>query len=435
MQINLKSFQDKFIFTEKKFPAFVGGWATGKSMSAIFKALLFSQESPNNLGLICRKEFTDLRDSTIKDFERYTGLKVNEGNKEVRLSNGSVIMFRHAEELDTLKNINLGWFWIEQAEELLSDEQWFYLIGRLRRESKRRAGWITANVDGHNWIYKLWKEHSHTEDYDLTEASTFDNKENLPEDFVKSLDSIPENIKRRFVTNDWNIAEGLVWPEYVDELHSCNSYEIPNDWKDTLALDHGHDHPTAIMFGAINYDGLLLIYNEHYEAGQLISYHAKRLKEIEPHWENMLRYIDPTCRFKNMQDGTRCYSVMEAYQDYGISFRPSPIEAMAAINKVAELFKANRIMIFKDKCPNLISEIKQWKWKKPRPGHEKLAKEEPVRLKEDACKALSYLVAGSLMAPDRPKKIIPEGKMTASRFEELVNEQREHNQYAYGSSN
>ena len=408
-QFSLTPFQDKFLFSEARYPAFVGGWATGKTMSAIFRALLFSQETPNNLGLIVRKNFTDLRDSTIKDFERYTSLKVNEQTKEVRLPNKSLIMFRHGDELDVLKNINLGWAFLEQAEEFQTSEQWFYILGRLRRTAKRRSAWITANVNGHNWVWEAWKDKPSTPDYDLTEAATYDNKHNLPDDFIKSLEAIPDAIKKRFVLNDWAVAEGLVWPEFDETIHTSKSFEIPPDWKDTLALDHGHDHPTAVLFGAVDYDGRLIIYNEHVQAGELISHHALVIKSLEPDWTGMRRFIDPTCRFKTMQDGDRCYSVIEAYQDYGISFRPAPMDAETAINKVGELFKANKILIFSDKCPSLIAEIKSWKWKRPALGHE-LIKEEPVRLKEDACKALTYLVAGRLQAAEVPQ---PRSKDTA----------------------
>lgn len=418
IEFGLKSVQFDFVTSQAKFPGFIGAWATGKSLSAILRALIFSQETPKNLGLICRKEYTDLRDSTIKDFEQYTGLKVNEQTKEVKLQNGSTIMFRHAEELDTLKNINLGFFFLEQAEELLTSDQFFYLCGRLRREAKRRSGWITANANGHNWIWQTWLSRKDPE-FEAYESTTYENADVLPKDFIDSLSKLPERIHRQYVLNDHSIAEGLVWPEFDEKIHTSDSFEIPELWKETIGLDHGHDHPTAVIFGACDYDGKLIIYNEHYEAGQLISYHAKKIKEMEPSWDKMDRIIDHTCRYKTMQDGSRVYSVMEAYGEQGVNFRPSIADPNLGIQIVADLFKQNKILIFKDKCPNLIQEIKNWKWKRPRPGQENL-KEEAIRLKDDACKALIYLASGR---PEAAKKVFVESPhMTEGKYLDIVDQ-------------
>ena len=167
--------------------------------------MILSQEVPNNLGLIVRKEFTDLRDSTIKDFETYTGIKVG-SDKDVKLPNGSVIMFRHGAELDVLKNINLGWFFIEQAEEFQTEDQFEFLRGRLRRSNVPfHTGFIIGNVNGHNWIWKLWKNNLQPE-FELIESNTFENADNLPKDFIADLNRLklesPSHYQR-FVMNDW----------------------------------------------------------------------------------------------------------------------------------------------------------------------------------------------------------------------------------------
>lgn len=218
---NLTTAQDGFIFCEKRFPGYVAAWGTGKSFAGIQRAMMLSEESPNNLGIIFRKEFTDLRDSTLKDFELYTGMKVN-SQRSVKLANGSEILFKHLEEVHgTMQNVNLGWFWIEQAEELESDTQFFVLHGRLRREAKRRSGFITANTNGRNWIYRLWKL-GNLPDSALFEATSFDNAHILPPDTIKSwrdLEKTKPAIYRRFVMNSWSEADAvdvIIQPSWIE---------------------------------------------------------------------------------------------------------------------------------------------------------------------------------------------------------------------------
>ena len=210
--IRLKKFQDNFIFTQARFPAMISAWGTGKTMSAIERARLHCENHPGNLGMIVRKEYTNLRDSTVIDFENYLGVKIDT-NRNYKFPNGSMIMFRHGEELtkDNLSNINLGFFIIEQAEEFDSDEVFFMLRGRIRRASVPHWGAVIGNTRGHNWIYNLWKLNTTADkDFELYEATSFDNADNLPADTIvdwrKMKDQKPE-VFERFVMNSWEIAD------------------------------------------------------------------------------------------------------------------------------------------------------------------------------------------------------------------------------------
>lgn len=211
--------QSGFFKSRARYPAYVGAWGTGKSMVGIAKCTALSEESPDNLGIIFRKEFVDLRDSTIKDFEKYTGMKVN-SSREANFSNGSTIMFRHIEELNNIQNINLGWFMIEQAEELETDDQFFTLFGRLRRKGFHHTGMIIANTCGHNWIYKHWKM-KNLDGGELYEAKTADNALNLPADFLQSLEILKTKkpkLYNRFVLNSWDESDTIdviIYPEWV----------------------------------------------------------------------------------------------------------------------------------------------------------------------------------------------------------------------------
>jgi hypothetical protein len=251
--INLYPQQDDFIFTDARYPAFVAGWGTGKTMCGIARAMRLSESYKDNLGVIFRKEFTDLKDSTIRDFELYTALKVDSG-RNVKLPNGSIIMFRHLEEMNNIQNMNLGWFMIEQAEELDSDDQFIKLFGRLRRKGSPNSGFIIANTNGHNWIYNLWKRGDLVQTVAelmrtqpdlfpgltdakelvaLFEATTADNKHNLSPEFMASLEIIrlqKPHLYRRFVLNSWEEADSvntIIKPEHIEKAIGRELSTIP----------------------------------------------------------------------------------------------------------------------------------------------------------------------------------------------------------------
>lgn len=231
MNIVLKPFQYDFLYSKSRHPAFVGGWNVGKTLCAIGRSRIYSKLIPNNLGVIFRKTFKSLSDSTLKDFEKYTNLKVD-GERNLVDSNGSVTMFRHIDELGSInqQNINLGWFYIEQGEELDDSEAFFMLFGRLRRQLiptedfiklglPLRSGWVIANAGDH-WMRPLWKDGRLADSAkdvtgfegkfcELIEATTWDNRENAAPDFLASLKILERenpSLYRQFVLNDWRVS-------------------------------------------------------------------------------------------------------------------------------------------------------------------------------------------------------------------------------------
>jgi hypothetical protein len=209
--IKMRPYQSGFMRSNARFPAMVSAWGTGKTMFGILKVVNDSEKYPNNQWLVIRKEFTRLEDSTIPDFEKYTGLKVG-SDKNVKFKKGSIIMFRHGEQInnsDVLQNMNLGGFLMEQAEEFDTDNEFQMCRGRLRREGVPHRGIVIANTKGHNWVWRLWKapDKERNPDYELYEATSFDNEKNLPADTIadwRSMEKESPALFRRFVLNSWD---------------------------------------------------------------------------------------------------------------------------------------------------------------------------------------------------------------------------------------
>ena len=255
--IQLKDFQDKFIFSQRRFPAFVGGWGTGKDLCSITRGMEQSEKYKNNLGLIARLEATDLADSTIRDFRLYTGLPVD-SHRDAKLYNGSEIMFRHLEELteNNLNNMNLGWFCLIQADEIDTDSIFLKLCGRLRRCHGcgvkpcvcYQTGFVSANTNAEDWICKLWGSSElgikgTLEDAELIEAKTHDNADILSVAFIKSLEEIKRNrpeMYARFVDNSRLVGEEkfVVLPyQLVRECVDSNPVNLFNEKRRITVCD------------------------------------------------------------------------------------------------------------------------------------------------------------------------------------------------------
>lgn len=295
-------------------------------------------------------------------------------------------MFRHGDDINALKNANLGGALMVQGEEMNEEDFWF-LNGRLRRKEGTRQLRIECNYDGHNWIYKLFNiEKIGT----LITTNTFDNKENLPEDYIPTLEKLPKKLKERHLYGSDADMEGVVWDEFSFEHNVIDPFEVPKEWNRIVVLDHGITNPTAVGWGAIDQDGIVYIYDEHYEAGKIISHHASEInKRDNSNVKDWL--IDPSCRAKINSKNGQLYSVVDEYMDYGICFNPADNALLAGINRVNEYFKLGKIKIFKS-CTNIIRDVSNWKWKALKAGVTKNQPEQPEDKDDHGCDVVRYMI-------------------------------------------
>ena len=317
-------------------------WGTGKSLCLILRVLRLCEKYPNNLALIVRKEFTDLKDSTIKDFELYTGLKVG-SNKEVMLHNGSTIMFRHGEELNTLQNINLGVCGIEQAEEFDDDSQWFMLFGRMRRKNVGNPSlFLIANSNGDNWISKLWPidPTKRMPGYELYRATTFDNADVLPESFLKSLEILKvqkPTVYEQYVMNSREVMSGKIFPMWNEDYHVIPDQDFPDWWETFGAMD------TAVASGVfcaklykVTPKGDIIAFKEYYAKDRLISQHCQGIKEMIGSEQVSAWYADPSAFNKTREKLGQLYSIADELRDYDIYVIPAENDVNAGINRMGE---------------------------------------------------------------------------------------------------
>ncbi len=205
-EIDLLEHQSVFLKSPDKILAIDGAWRAGKTLPMIIDAVDECEKYPNNLIFFARHEATKLRDSTIRDFHLLyppTSENWNAQAHDYRHDNGSVIMFRHLADRSGLVNMDLGAFYIEQAEET-EYQNFDFLLGRLSRKNSSRKARITVNPNGHDWIWQLFHSPAalrwasphlidetklspdYREGYGLIRCTALDNP-HLPADYVETL--------------------------------------------------------------------------------------------------------------------------------------------------------------------------------------------------------------------------------------------------------
>lgn len=411
--------QREFHGLSAKYRLFTGGWGNGKTSAGCVEAFSLALEYPGSVGLICRKTRPELKATTLHQFfnggggdpnSDWTGCpqevirSFNKTEQKLTLINGSIIHFWPLDEPEKLSNLNLGWFLIDQCEEV-SEEMFLMLRGRLRQQNAPRMGLLLANPNGHDWVWKRFVYLQYP-NHKFIHAKTTDNP-TLPADYIETLMSMPEAWVKRFVEGSFDVFSGQIWPEFDEDVHTLPPFAIP-EWFETVeGIDHGRRNPTAVLWVTFDEKGNCFVVDEHYEAGKLVSHHAEKIHEKRASGWGTPRYtvIDASAA---QQDPNTGRSVIDEYWDKGIITIPSDRHPFARINRVAEWLRLDpehphpltgetreegwpRLYIFKN-CVNLIEHVRQYQWKKQPPTQEEDAKEQPLKKDDHDVDALGYVL-------------------------------------------
>ncbi len=163
---------------------------------------------------------------------------------------------------------------------------------------------------------------------------------------------------------------GLVYPEFDENLHVIEPFDVPADWQDNISIDPGLNNPLSCHWYAVDYDGNVYVVAEHFEAGKGIEYHADKIKEISERlgWKkgNGGRYdalIDSASEQKTLASPR---SVAELFYDYGINVNTRVNKDLfTGIQRVKSYLSGcggkPKLYVFKT-CPVMISEFKSYWW-------------------------------------------------------------------------
>lgn len=414
------SHQRTFHESSAKYKCYMGGVGSGKTTALVWEVLLLSLEYPRNYGLVGRYTYPELRDTTMYEFFQICPDKFiknySKTENKLQLYNDSIIIFRHLEEPDKLKSLNLGFFGIDEMTEVPEDV-FLMLQSRLRKkEVARRIGFGSTNPEGHDWVWHKWcVQHRFDPNYLFVRAPTTANP-HLPKDYVDDLiSSYPDHWKRRYIDGDPTAFAGQILSTWEDRIHIIEPFDIPDNWTRSCVLDHGTNNPTAVAWIATSPEGFGVLYDEHYEAQQIIEHHVKKI--IEHTGSQNIDYwiADPAIFNRTLQDPRRgLHSVADEYAERGIHFVQGDNDVKSGIQKLIDAFNIwpNLINPFTQKqgspkffvtknCENAIYEIPQYRWKDQKiKGRYRVKPEEPEKANDHLVDDIRYY----LMANVSPRK-------------------------------
>ncbi len=298
--------QRQFFESHARYTAYGGARGGGKSWAMRMKLVLLAFGYEGIQILLLRRTLGELREnhlfpllSLLDGVARYASTE-----KEFRFPNGSRIRLGYCDsENDVLQFQGQAYEVIGLEEATHFTERQFSALTESNRwsgcmrEAFRPRMYFTCNPGGvgHDWVKRLfvdrcYRTNENPEDYRMIRSLVFDNRflmEHNP-DYVRTLMALPEARRRAMLYGDWNSFEGAFFPEFDNDKHTCEPFDIPKEWLKFCALDYGLDM-TACLWLAVGSDRTLYVYRELYESDLILSDAGRRISAATPP-EEAIRY-------------------------------------------------------------------------------------------------------------------------------------------------
>lgn len=209
-----------------------GGYGSGKTFAGSLLGILLALKFNGIRGLVGAQTYTLVRDTTLQSyFEHLDSMKLVDGvdykwmssEQKLIFRNNSEILFRHFDEPNKLKSLNLGFVEIEEMSDIPYDT-FKMLLARMRQKILPEWKNFTYRIFGHTnpeiqqgWIYKTFFINP-PPNYRLICAPTTQNIY-LPEGFCEELKKLyDKSYYETFVLGKTgNYNENLVVKDFTNE--------------------------------------------------------------------------------------------------------------------------------------------------------------------------------------------------------------------------
>lgn len=398
--------QAAFVESDAKFSICLGGTGSGKTEAAAFKTARYILETPPprprvpfwvigetyemTCGVCWQEKLSKyIPQSSIfhknyydqnRDWPYAVLLKHPTKYGEI----GWILEFKsYAQGRERMQAASIGGYWFNEDAPLEIVEE---VQGRTRDyDSPGWADFTPIDVKSPEWADRYHKPPAGWRFFHLNTLRNTALVEGWAERF---LAGVPEDMRDTRRTGVFASFQGQVFKEWRVNLHICEPFQIPHDWKKIRGIDFGFNNPFCCLWIARNRDGCYFVYDEHFDTGRLNKYRSEQINARK--WD----YSSP--------DYGQTYSDHDAQQRaefaaLGIHTQPARKSIEAGIERLRILMMPNeitgepRIKVF-NTCENLIREIPRYRWSKPvgKEGNQKNAKNLPIPFDDHAVDAMRY---------------------------------------------
>lgn len=320
----------------------------------------------------------DIAWEQLKGDYRQAG-KVNESRLEIEVVNGSRIVLRGWESIETLRGQKFDLIVLDEVAMMRNFwSHWQEVIRPTLTDTRGEAIFIST-PKGFNHFYDLYGFQAKDEDFKSFHFTTYDNPHIPKEEVDKAKLELTEDRFAQEYMADFRKSEGLVYKEFNRFRHVFkNNVRAETIVKVFGGHDFGTTNPCASITIKKDKWAVYWVTDEYYKTGTTDAQQADYVAALK--WEEC--YPDPESASGILELKNRGVNVREVVKNKD-SIRNG-------INTIRELFNANRLRIH-ESCRNLIWELETYSYPERKPDHNE--EENPVKENDHALDALRYALS------------------------------------------
>jgi hypothetical protein len=236
--------QVAFINSTAPFPAFVGGFGSGKTEALIKRCIKGKLKYPSLNRAYYLPTYDLVKQIGFPRFEEALtdlGLqyKLNISDKHITVwhkGQSGRIIFRTLDKPERIIGYEVADSDVDELDTLptaKAEDAWNKIIARNRQkkpDGTQNTVGVGTTPEGFRFVYKKW-EKERTESYALIHATTQSNQRNLPDDYIEKLEEtytsqlLDAYLKGKFV----NLTSGTVYPSFNRKLNHTDEVDTDGE--------------------------------------------------------------------------------------------------------------------------------------------------------------------------------------------------------------
>lgn len=239
--MSLTPTQKAFATSRAPFPAFVGGYGSGKSAAAIARAMALKSHFRRQDVAYYLPTYPLVEDIAFRRFPELCerkgwAFKLNKASSFIEFPGAGRIVFRTMERPERIVGYEVAHSILDELDTLPIEkarEVWNKVIARNRQ--KMECGFpntvaVATTPEGFRLVHELWVRKK-APGYALFKARTEDNAANLPDGYIENLrNTYPSNLLAAYLDGEFvNLTAGSVYPEFDRALNASSETIQPNE--------------------------------------------------------------------------------------------------------------------------------------------------------------------------------------------------------------
>lgn len=363
--MSLTDTQRAFATSREPFPAFCGGYGSGKTAAAIARAMALKSHFRSCDIAYYLPTYPLVEDVAFRRFPELCerkgwAYKLNRSSAHIEFPNAGRIVFRTMENPERIVGYEVAHSILDELDTLKIDkarEVWNKVIARNRQKcSMGNTVAVATTPEGFRFVYERWVKNP-AEGYVMFRARTQDNAANLPQGYIENLrNSYPDQLLSAYLDGEFvNLTSGSVYQEFdrhlngssetiitdernKDSLHIGMDFNVGQMAAVIIVMRNGNPHAVSELTGVFDTPAMIQMIKSRYHGHQIMVY--------------------PDASGGSRKTNNASVSDISLLRDAGFavlgnSANPAVRDRVLSVNAMVHSAGIRRLFVNTDKCPML----------------------------------------------------------------------------------